>query len=175
MRRARRGFTLIELIVVIAIIAILAAIAFPVSARVIQAGKAAACISNLASLGTALHLYLGDHNATMPPLAAGRSSLSQQVPVIDNTLNTYVRDPRVFACPADNLGLSASTGTSYFWNSAISGQSVAQLHFMLSSGQTSEIPILSDKQAFHPYTANKVNLLYADGHASQDLIFPTSQ
>jgi prepilin-type processing-associated H-X9-DG protein len=158
-----------------AIVAVLAAIAVPVTSRVTQAGKASACISNLANLGVALHLYLGDHNEMMPTLQAGRASISQQVPVIDNTLNVYVRDPRVFACPADNAGLAAGTGTSYFWNSAVNGQSVAQLHFFLSTGQNSEIPILSDKQAFHPYTANKVNLLYADGHASQDLIFPTSQ
>jgi len=173
----KRGFTLVELVVVMAVVAILTALAFPVSSRVVQGSKASACVSNLANLGVALHLYLGEHNEIMPTLAAGRQSISQQVPVIDNTLNAYVPDPRVFACPSDNQGLAAATGTSYFWNSAINGQSVAQLHFLLSAsaGQNSEIPILSDKEAFHPYTANKVNLLYADGHASQDLIFPTSQ
>ena len=43
----RRGFTLIELLVVIAIIAILAAILFPVFARAREAGRKAACMSNL--------------------------------------------------------------------------------------------------------------------------------
>jgi prepilin-type N-terminal cleavage/methylation domain-containing protein/prepilin-type processing-associated H-X9-DG protein len=172
---ARRGFTLVELIVVIAIVAILAVLAFPVTSRVLQSGKAAACVSNLRELGVALHLYLGDHSQIMPKLQAGRQSITDNVPVIDNTLNAYVTDSRVFACPADSQKIYASSGTSYYWNNAISGQSVANLKFILSTGKNSEIPVLSDKEGFHPYTANKVNLLYADGHASQDLIFPTSQ
>jgi prepilin-type N-terminal cleavage/methylation domain-containing protein/prepilin-type processing-associated H-X9-DG protein len=168
-----KAFTLVELIVVTAIIAILVAISVPVTSRVIQGGKATGCISNLRTLGVALGLYLGEHNQVMPNLAAGRSSTSQNVPVIDNTLNVYATDPRVFACPADNAGLAASTGTSYFWNSALSGHSATNLHFF--NGTSSEIPVLCDKQGFHPYTANKVNLLYADGHATQDLKFATSQ
>jgi prepilin-type N-terminal cleavage/methylation domain-containing protein/prepilin-type processing-associated H-X9-DG protein len=179
MGTSHRAFTLIELIAVIAIVAILAALAFPVTARVTQGAKAAGCISNLNSIGVALNLYLGEHNQIMPSLQAGRattSGTSSNIPVIDNTLNAYARDPRVFACPADNAGLYASTGTSYFWNSAIDGQSTANLHFIFNSNNqhASLIPLLSDKQAFHPYATNKVNLLYADGHASQDLNFVTS-
>ena len=172
-----RGFTLVEIIVVMAVVAILGLIAFPVTSRVIESGRATACVSNLRNLGVALDLYLGEHNQIMPTLQAGRQSTSQDIPVIDNTLNAYVRDARVFVCPSDTQGIAAASGTSYFWNSALDGESVAQLHFILSNsvGQNSEIPVLSDKAAFHPYTANKVNLLYADGHASQDLIFPTSQ
>jgi prepilin-type N-terminal cleavage/methylation domain-containing protein/prepilin-type processing-associated H-X9-DG protein len=172
----RRGFfTLVELLVVVAILAVLAALAVPVSTRVVQASRAAACVSNLGSLGTALNLYLGEHNEIMPTLEAGRQSVSQQVPVIDNTLNGYVRDPRVFICPGDTKGIGAATGTSYFWNNAINGESMADLHFFNSRGTNSEIPVLLDKEGFHPYTANKVNVLYADGHASQDLKFGISQ
>jgi prepilin-type N-terminal cleavage/methylation domain-containing protein/prepilin-type processing-associated H-X9-DG protein len=173
----RGGFTLLELVVVIAVIAILTAIAFPVTSRVIQAERASACVSNLRQLGAALQLYLGEHNQVMPTLQAGRTSVSQNVPVIDNTLNTYAPDPRIFACPADNLGIAAATGTSYFWNSGLNGQSATNLRFLLLAqpGQNAEIPVLSDKQGFHPYASNKVNILYADGHASQDLIFTTSQ
>jgi len=175
MTRPQRGFTLVELIVVIAVVAVLVLIAFPVSSRIIQSAKAAGCVSNLRNLGVALHLYLGEHNQIMPNLKAGRASTADDVPVIDNTLTAYINDLRVFACPADTQGLAAATGTSYYWNSGISGQSVAHLHFLFTTGQNSEIPVLSDKQGFHPYTSNKVNLLYADGHASQDLAFVTSQ
>lgn len=170
-----RGFTLTELIVVIAVISILAAIAFPVTSHVVQAGKATACISNLRNLGAALNLYLGDHKEIMPTLEAGRTSIAQDVPVIDNTLNAYVSDPRVFACPGDTKGIAAATGTSYLWNNALNGQSITHLQFFFSNGQPSQIPILLDKEAFHPYAANKVNILYADGHASQDLKFMTPQ
>ena len=173
---ARGGFTLVELIVVMAVVAVLAAIAFPATTHVIQASKATGCISNLNQLGVALHLYLGEHKETMPPLKAGRQSIADNVPVIDNTLNTYVQDSRVFACPADAHGIAAATGTSYYWNSVLSGQSIAHLQFMLlTNGQDGEIPVLSDKQSFHPYATNKVNILYADGHASQDWSFQTSK
>jgi prepilin-type N-terminal cleavage/methylation domain-containing protein/prepilin-type processing-associated H-X9-DG protein len=171
----RRGFTLIELIVVIAVVAVLVAIAFPVTSHVLQSARAATCISNLNNLGIALNLYLGEHNETMPTLQAARQSISQNVPVIDNTLNAYARDPRVFVCPGDIQGIAAATGTSYFWNSVLNGQSAAHLQFFSSNGLNSQIPILSDKEGFHPYAANKVNLLYADGHASQELKFVTSQ
>ena len=168
----RRGFTLIELLVAIVVIAIIAGLAVPAYQRALQGGRAAACISNLRQIGTALNLYLGEHNNTMPPLAAARSSTSQNVPVIDNTLNAYAPDARVFACPADTAGLAAATGTSYFWNNALSNQVVANLTFLFITAP-SRIPILSDKEGFHPYISNKVNLLYADGHATKDLSFFT--
>jgi len=171
----RRGFTLVELIVVIAVVTLLAAIAIPAGNRVIQAAKASACVSNLNNLGIALNLYLADHNQTMPTLQAGRRSTTEDIPVIDNTLNAYVKDTRVFICPADAAGIGAASGTSYLWNNALNGQSITNLHFFFSKGLNSEIPIILDKEGFHPYTANKVNVLYADGHASQDLKFMTSQ
>ena len=172
---ARGGFTLVELLVVLVVIAILAALAAPVSSRVIQSGKASACLANLRQLGVALSAYLADHNQTMPKLQAGRHSLSENIPVIDNTLNAYAPDPRIFACPADNKGLAAGTGTSYYWNVALNGQPVSHLQFLLVTDHASQIPIMSDKEGFHPYTANKVNLLYADGHVTQDLQFATGQ
>jgi len=168
-----RAFTLIELLVVITVIAVLAAIAVPVGSHVIQSGKAAGCIANLRSLGTALNLYLGEHSGMMPPLQAGRASVNDDVPVIDNTLNAYLSDSRAFICPADTAGIGAASGTSYYWNSVLSKQSIANLQFFNSG--TSEIPVLADKEGFHPFIANKVNVLYADGHASQNLKFGTSQ
>ena len=169
----RSAFTLIELLVVMAVIAILAALAVPAYTYALQMGRATACISNLRQIGIALNLYLADHNATMPTMQAARSSTSDSVPVIDNTLNRYAGDPRVFACPADTAGLAGTTGTSYFWNSALNNQVLMNLSFLAISAP-SRIPILSDKQGFHPYTANKVNMLYADGHATKDLNFYTS-
>jgi prepilin-type N-terminal cleavage/methylation domain-containing protein/prepilin-type processing-associated H-X9-DG protein len=169
----KNAFTVVELLLVIVIIAILAGITFPIYGRLVESGRAASCISNLRQLGIALNLYLNDHNATMPVLAAARTSTSQDVAVIDNTLNSYANNAAVFACPSDRLGLANATGTSYYWNSALNGQHVSNLNF-LTIGELSRIPILSDKQGFHLYTQNKVNILYADGHATKDLQFYTS-
>ena len=166
-----RAFTLIELVVVIAIIAVLAAIVMPISRRVMHGARATACVSNERQLGAALNLYLADNNMTMPAMEAGRRDKAEDVPVIDNTLSRYVNESKVFACPADDH-LAGSTGTSYYWNTVLNAQAVSSLHF-LSIADTSRIPVLADKEGFHLYSENKVNLLYADGHATKDLTFFT--
>ena len=171
---AGRAFTLVELLVVLGIVAVLAGVSLPLYARTTQGARAAACVSNLRQLGAGLSLYLADHNMKMPTLLAGRTYKTDAGPVIDDTLNTYVTDPRVFACPADVNGLAARSGTSYYWNVAINGQSAAALHMLNLSTLNSQIPVLCDKDSFHPYLPNKVNLLYADGHADKDINFGTS-
>ena len=127
-------------------------------------------MSNLRQLGAALNLYLGEHDMRMPALKAGRASIADDVPVIDNTLNAYVPDPKVFVCPGDTSNQAAATGTSYFWNVALSGQGLATLNFFNHTGMAT-IPVLSDKGAFHPYIPSRVNLLYADGHTDKEISF----
>jgi len=169
-RPSRRAFTLVELLVVIAVIAILAGLAYPAYERSVGGARATACLSNLRQLGAGLNAYLSDNNMMMPTLQLGRDSINQDVPVIDNTIDKYVTDKRVFACPADNKNYATTTGTSYCWNVALNGQPVANLRFLIST-TASLIPILGDKEGFHPYLQDKVNILYADGHVTKDLKF----
>ena len=98
------GLTLMELLVVMAVIAVLAAIAFPAYQRVVASGRAASCVSNLRQIGVALGVYLGENNMTMPEMKAARESVADEVPVIDNTLDRYIQDRAVFACPGDQEG-----------------------------------------------------------------------
>ena len=170
--RDEKAFTLIELLVVIAIIGILAGLIFPAFKHSIASGRASACVANLRQLGAALNLYLADNDMTLPTLEAGRTDKSQDVQVIDNTLDRYAPAPGVFACPADSKGIADKTGTSYYWNTALNGQRLVNLKF-LTIVDLNRIPILLDKEGFHPYEANKVNLLYADGHATKELTFTT--
>lgn len=170
----KNAFTLVELLIVLIIVAVLTSISIPAYLRIQERGRSTACVSNLRQLGAALGLYLGEHNQTMPPLAAARGSTTQNIPVIDNTLNAYANNPAVFACPSDFAGIAKATGTSYYWNSVLSSQRVMNLNFLAIQDPT-RIPVLGDKQAFHPYNQNKVNILYADGHATQNLQFFTSQ
>lgn len=175
MRRNSAAFTLVELLVVIAIIAVLAALVYPAYQRVIQSGRATACTSNLRQLGAALALYLGENNNTMPTLKTARPSVADDMPVIDNTLDKYVPAKGVFACPADLQGFATRTGTSYIWNVTLNGQALASLNFLGLVQDHSHIPIMSDKEGFHPYLADKVNILYADGHATKDVKFFTEK
>jgi len=172
LRRVDSAFTLVELLVVIAVIAILAALAIPAYQRVTQSGHTTACAGHLRQIGMALNGYLADNNMTMPTLKAGREKLSDEVPVLDNTLDKYLTDRRVFACPADAHWAEVS-GTSYHWNVALNGQSAVNLNFLKFITNPSRIPVVGDKEGFHPYLETKVNILYADGHTSKEVSFVT--
>ncbi len=125
----REAFTLVELLVVIGIIAVLAGMIYPAYQHVTQNAKAAACLSNLRQLSAGLSSYLNDHDQIMPTLLIARDSKQTDVPVIDNTINSYVPNPAVFGCPADNKHFYETTGTSYCWNVALNGQAARQLEF----------------------------------------------
>lgn len=173
----RRGFTLLELLVGIAIVAVLASIIVPSYGIVRARAASSTCLSNLKSLGTALNVYLQDHQMIMPVLEAGRSDKNEEVPVIDNTLDKYVDDRRVFTCPAGRA-IAEKSGTSYYWNSLLSKGagteedpkplSALNLNFFGES-DLGRIPIMVDKEGWHRHTDDKVNHLFADGHVSNQL------
>jgi prepilin-type N-terminal cleavage/methylation domain-containing protein/prepilin-type processing-associated H-X9-DG protein len=169
--RAGAAFTLIELLMVIVIIAGLATLLIPAGDRVLHRARAAACMSNLRNLGSALNLYLAEHNNIMPTLVTARDTIGDDPPAIDTALRPYTEDVKAFSCPADSKKLWEKTGTSYVWDTLLNGQNAASLDFFGFVKNGNRIPVISDKENFHKYRDVEVNILYADGHVAKELQF----
>ena len=122
-----KGFSLVELLVVIAILVVLAALLLPSLAAAKQAGRKAACLSNLRQMGFAIHCYAQDHGDQIPygpkapPFTSPASfypstgsptsllSLQSGAPVgAGLLLKPYLAaQPKVLFCPAADQPLDA--------------------------------------------------------------------
>ena len=107
--RLRIGFTLIELLVVIAIIAVLAAIMFPVFTSAREKGRQATCLNNQRQIITSLHMYVQDHEETIPDAAAVFSLLNEP--------------KELYHCPS----AADSPANSYLFNGHLSGYKLARI------------------------------------------------
>ena len=140
-RHARRGFTLIEVLVVIAIIAILAGMLLPALGRAREAAKRSACLSNLRQIGMGWTLYMGDWGrfpsdennpvlgSTFGGATGNDAALGGAFPASQRILNSYVQPGasgssfEVFRCPSDDgfedaprVPVYERFGTSYMYN-----------------------------------------------------------
>jgi prepilin-type N-terminal cleavage/methylation domain-containing protein/prepilin-type processing-associated H-X9-DG protein len=99
------AFTLIELLVVVAIVAILASLLLPALGRAKEAGRAAACTSNLRQVGLATYLYSQDHEGHLPWFRDWLASKPGDL--TSGTLYPYVQAKQVYLCPTDELLLKS--------------------------------------------------------------------
>jgi prepilin-type processing-associated H-X9-DG protein len=168
--KAHDGFTTLELIVCLGCVLALFGMIFFLSPVLMERSRATKCLGNLRQIGVGLNLYLTDHQMIMPELAAGRSSRDEEVKTLDTVLAPFLPKAEVFSCPSDLLHFK-ETGSSYYWNVMLNGQSVHSLNVLNLIEDKHRIPVVSDKEGWHRYVENKVNLLFADGHASQNIRF----
>lgn len=99
----RRAFTLIELLVVIAIIAILAAILFPVFAQARDKARAAACLSNVKQLATAIFMYVQDYDEVLPHHAGDVTDFlnpTNATSTWQRGVHPYIKNDKVYFCPS---------------------------------------------------------------------------
>jgi prepilin-type N-terminal cleavage/methylation domain-containing protein len=163
----RTGFTLMELLVVLVIVASLAGVGTVIGRSMIAKSRQAACLSTLRSLGVGLESYLQDHQQKLPDLEAGRASKTDDLPVLETVLLPYVGSPDAFKCPQDSKEFQKS-GSSYLWNSTQSGMLATKLSFFGIEDQPDRIPLITDKEAWHP---DGTNFLYADQTSSNKVRF----
>src|SRR5439155_16426604 len=87
-RRRRRGFTLLELLVVVGIIAVLLALLLPALNRARRQARSVACLANLHQLGIAFQSYF-QQNRGRPPCLYGNLDTTEQVwvPLLRREMN----------------------------------------------------------------------------------------
>ncbi|MCB9844944.1 MAG: prepilin-type N-terminal cleavage/methylation domain-containing protein [Phycisphaeraceae bacterium] len=76
MHIARRGFSLIELVIVVVILGIIGAIAIPRMSRGAEGAKDSALVADLATLRNAIDLYHTEHEGLYPTAAAIEAQLT---------------------------------------------------------------------------------------------------
>ena len=167
------ALTLVEMLVTIAVIATLAGLLTPALGRARQSARTTACLSNLRQMGIALQAYVNESEGRLPSLQ-NRDCVTNTLAALDMVLLPKEKNSKVFQCPSDRSDLFERTGTSYFWNFTVNGQDVDKLFSVVGGNNPSKIPLISDKEGFHPDLKERVNILYADGAVSKELRFSTS-
>ncbi len=166
--RARRAFSIIELLVVIGIISILIGLLLPTLAKARQQSRALACKAQLQNIGSAFQMYLNENAGWYPPAPYSPTFNPDRLPLVSDFLGRYLSDvARVWSCPADEEYFP-QFGLSYSYYQELGERRIHQTFFYKVLRSSSLVPILWDADVFHGGTV-PFNWLFADGHVDNFL------
>ena len=95
--RAKRGFTLVEILIVVVILGILAAIVVPQFTQASTEAKTNSLCSNLQSIRSQIELYKVQHNDTAPALLTFEAQMVETTSIAGAASGSKVRDTGVGA------------------------------------------------------------------------------
>ena len=177
-KRDLNSFTLVELLVVIAIIALLVGLSQPALQSAILNAQSIKCAANLRSIGSAVTMYTGDHDNTLPQIDQAAVTIyppAGSVPGLVGVLGPYGISSSIIICPVDAARGSAADcnnttysnpGSSYEWNPVFDDEPVTAPAVYISAANVrpvtpSRIRLAMDYTSLHH---NKSNAVFLDGH-----------
>ncbi len=132
--KAKRGFTLIELMIVVAIIGILAAIAIPKFAELIRKSNEGATKGNLGAIRSALSIYYGDMEGNYPDVMAALTIGGKYISAIPYTnLDPYHQPDN---SESNGATLPVAAAGNWWYNNATTDTNVGMVRISCTHTDT---------------------------------------
>ncbi len=154
---ARRGFTLVEILVVAGIIAVLVGLLLPMIGRARAAARAVSCVAHLHDLAASFHLYAANNDGILPDAYTNHMTW-------ERSLQPFISGHGLFICPADNELYPGGGISSYDWRDTGSPLTTLSGH-PLFSARSNAVLVFDALPTWH--TANHVNAARVDGSAGE--------
>lgn len=165
---ARAAFTLIELLAVMAVAGILAGLLAPAAGNARRRARSTACLGNLRQIGLLLQGHTDDSRGRLPALF-NRADRGEPGPALDTLIVAGEGSAEIYRCPADTRRVFEVSGNSYTWNTLANNQRPGGIEILGQRLDPGRIPLVADKEGWHVDVEDRINILYADGHASMGL------